>query len=78
MRQGDFSGLVNRQMAPSADSRQRRSCPSLEGGKDGGCGARSLTQREYSHDEVMIDFYVRNSCPHEHSVSAAVVFPSCA
>jgi hypothetical protein len=26
----------------------------------------------------MIDFYVRDSCPHEHSVSAAVVVPSCA
>ena len=26
----------------------------------------------------MIDFYVRDSCSHEHSVSAAVVVPCCA
>ena len=45
MRQGSFSGLVNRPMAPSVDSLQRRSCPSLEGGNDGGFSWRSSTQR---------------------------------
>ena len=49
-----------RLVAPSVDSLQRRSCPSLEGGNDGGFSLRSPTQRWQFPSRCELNFSLKH------------------